>query len=456
MPPPLTHARSWRSLGDHARETVRLALPVMLARISVLAIMAVDTAMTGHHDGTELAYYGLAIGPMVPMLLVGLGMLMGTLVLTAQAAGAGETRHCGHIWRVSLAHAAVLGFVLLVLCQAGEPLLLAIGQEPGLAAGAGRVLAALGWGVPGAMLFAASTFFLEAINRPRAGMFVMLGANVLNVALNWVFIYGNLGVPEMGAYGAAAATSIVRWATFAAVTVYILAALDRERYGIGRAGGVAPAGLGARLRRIGYPLSCAYGLESGAFATLTVFAGWMGALEVAGFQIALNLVGLVFMGALGFGVAGSVRVGNAVGRRDPGGVRDAGWVAISMALALGIAFGSAFQLWPDAFASLYSVDRAVIAVAVPAITVGAVAVVADSAQGAIMTTLRGTGDVWPATVLYLLSFWAVMVPVAYVLGVARGGGAAGLVMGMAAGCGCAAVLVGWRFQVVSGHAVERV
>jgi len=185
---PLPTRPAARSVREHLRRTLQLAVPVMLGRIGLLIMVAVDTAMTGHQGPVELAYYALAMAPQIPMLLVGIGLLLGTVVLTAQADGAGDTHTCGRIWRVALIHAAVLGLLFMVLCQGGERFLAFSGQSPDLARGSGRVLIMMGWGLPGVLLFSASTFFLEGVSRPLPGMFVMLAANILNAALNWKFI----------------------------------------------------------------------------------------------------------------------------------------------------------------------------------------------------------------------------------------------------------------------------
>ncbi len=153
------------SLGDHVRRTLRLALPVVGARAGLLILVVVDTAMTGHSSAVELAYFGLAMAPQVPMLLVGIGLLLGTVVLVAQADGAGDHAACGAVWRVALVHAVVIGVAFGLLSQLGEPFLALVDQSPDLAAGGGRVIAMLGWGMPAALGYAATTFFLEGINR---------------------------------------------------------------------------------------------------------------------------------------------------------------------------------------------------------------------------------------------------------------------------------------------------
>ena len=200
------------TIGEHATATLRFAFPVMVARAGLLVLVTVDTAMTGHAGANELAYYSLAMAPQVPMLLVSIGLLMGTMVLCAQSQGAGNPRLCGAVWYISMLHAAGLGIVFMLVFQAGRALLGALGQNPELAAGGGHVLAMLGWGFPAMLLFASTSFFLEGIHRPKPGMLILLGANILNVPLNWAFIYGNWGAPAMGAEGAEAA-KVARCAT---------------------------------------------------------------------------------------------------------------------------------------------------------------------------------------------------------------------------------------------------
>jgi len=434
------------SLGDHVRRTLRLALPVVGARAGILILVAVDTAMTGHAGAVELAYLGLAMAPQVPMLLIGIGLLMGTVVLVAQADGAGDHAACGAVWRVALGHAAVIGVGFGLLSQLGAPFLALVGQAPDLVVGGGRVIAMFGWGMPAVLGYTATTFFLEGINRPTPSMIVMAIANLLNVGLNWLLIYGNGGFPAMGAEGAALATTIVRWFTLVALVAYVLTRLDRRHYGIDRAVGDMRA-LGRRLRRIGLPMGLGTGLESSAFATMTLFAGLLGPVHIAAYQISMNMLALVFMAAIGFATAASVRVGNAAGRGDVANARRAGWVAVGLAVvSVGLCGVLLFTL-PEVIARIYTTDAEVVGITVQTLTVAAFVVLVDGAQGVLMGALRGLADVWVPAALYFLAFWLVMVPFGHWLGVARGGGAAALMIAIGFGCAVAATALTLRFRV---------
>ena len=442
------------TLRAHLRETMRLAFPVMLARLGVLTIVTMDTAMSGHASGADLAWYSVAIAPQIPLMLVGIGLLMGTIVMTAQAVGAGNPERCGAIWRTALVHAAVAGVVMAAACVFGEAFLRAAGQPEEIAVGGGRVLAAIGFGLPGVLLYVATSFFLEGIGRPVPGMVIIIGANILNVGLNWLLIFGHGGFPAMGAEGAAIASSIVRWCMFAAAAVYVLRYVNRRRFGIAAAADPAER-LGPRIRRIGLPMGIAHGLEASAFAAMTLVAGLLGTAVVGGYSVPMNLLALAFMGAIGLSTAASVRVGNAVGRGDPAGVRWSGWVAVGVAAVYLAAIAVVFALVPGRLAALYTADAAVLAIAVPTILVGAIAAIPDGVQGVLMGALRGASDVWPATFLYVFSFWVVMVPLGYWLAIPRGLGAPGLMIAVVAGATVAALLLGWRFRVVSARAVRR-
>ena len=443
-----------RGLLEHAKRTLQLALPVMAARVGLLLIVAVDSAMSGLAGVDELAAYALSVAPLVPMLLFGIGMLMGTLVLGAQADGEGEIKKAGWFWRISLGHAVVVGFGFALLSLFGEQFLLLTGQNPELSEAGAKVLHMQAWGIPAMLMFATTSFFLEGIGRPGPGAWIMLVANVLNIALNWIFIYGNFGAPVLGAEGAALASSIVRWFMFISLALYALKTLDHQHYGI--SGEIENhSHLSKTLLRFGAPLAIAHSLESSAFAAMILFAGLVGTLHVAAYQLAFNIVATTFMAALGLAAAASIRVANAKGRRDPLGMKRAGWVAVAIAFFILIFFSLCYAIQPEFFVRLYSHDPDVLAIAVPCILVAAMAIIPDGIQGVLMGSLRGAGDIWPATLRYCLSFWGIMVPAGYYLGVINDGGAPALVLAIFIGTSVATILLAIRFMKVSNLAISR-
>ena len=448
------------NLRSNLRATLRLAAPVMVSRLGILTIVAADTAMVGWAGTRELAALAISAAPHTPLLLVGVGLCTGTIVLASQAEGAGKLRESGFILRAAWRQAWIAGVVLLGLFHTGEWLLLVLGQSPSLAIEGAEVLAMFGWGMPAVLVFAATTMFLEAIGRPVPGMIFMLLANVLNAGFNWMFIYGHLGAPEMGAEGAALATSIARWFGTAGIMAWVYATLGRTRLGarpgrpvLGRNQRRRVRRAGRRLLRMGIPIGVAHGCEAGAFASLTVFAGWLGGAEVAAVGIVFNLLALPFMPALGLATAANVRVGQAFGRRDRVGAREAAWAAFRIILVLQSCIGLGYVVFAGFLAGLYTGEHAVLAIAVPAVRIAGLMLLPDALQVVLAGCLRGLSDVWPTTGLFMIAFWGTMVPSAWWLGVHLGFGASGLIASVGIGCVAAVALLALRFRRVVARAI---
>jgi len=440
---------------EHVRRSLRLAIPVMLGRAGLIIMITVDSIMTGRAAAEELAYYAISLAPHMTLLVVGIGLMIGTVVLTAQSDGAGRRTEAASIWVTSLGIAGGLGAVWCVVLLAGEHLLLWLGQSPPIAAGGAGPLVMFAWGMPAILMYIATTFFLEGLSRPGPGMVVALSANLVNAGLNWVFIYGHLGAPEMGAAGAALATSITRYVMLAALAWYAVRMLGHGRHGFHGPLRIRRE-IARRLLAIGAPLSIAAGLETACFATVTAFAGHLGAVPLAGFQIPFNVITFVFMLAIGLSTSTSVRVANAVGRRDRPGMAAAGWTGLGLVVVLMFGLAAAISAFGPDIAGLYTADAAVLAIAAPAMSLAALITIVDGAQAVALGALRGAGDVLIPTLSHAFSFWVVAVPTAYVLGVAGSTGVRGLLWGLFAGLTCAVVLLSWRFAVVSRRGVHPV
>ncbi len=442
------------NLAHHLRRTIQLAWPVMLARAGLLVMALVDAVMIGHVSGPDLAYYGIAMSPFLLFMLVGTGLLIGTVVLVAQADGAGERQRAGAVWRLALTLALVAGLCLTLVLLPGPALLKLLGQPPDLVRHGGTVLQILALGLVPMLLFTASSLFLEGLARPGVGLAVMVAANLVNAALNALFLYGPLDLFDGAAANAAFATTLTRWLMAAVIVGYVLAALDRQALGIGRLP-VDARRLFTKLIWLGLPIAGATGLESLAFTTMSLFAGWLGTLEAAAYLICLNFSALIYMLALGLGTAASVRVGNAVGRGDQPGVAAAGWVALALGLAITLLLAPAVMISRSALAEIYTGDAQVIEHALPALTVVAVLIVVDAVQGILMGALRGAGDVRIPLAIQAVAYLGVAIPLGYTLGFTLDAGIEGLIQGLVAGLATAALLLGWRFWLVSRRRTSR-
>jgi MATE family multidrug resistance protein len=435
------------TLGEHVARTLALAVPVMLARCGLVIMISVGIIMAGHAGPYEQAYIAAAMPIHMVVIVIGIGLMLGVSVLSAQADGAGRPAECGRIWRLGTIVGGLLGVGFSLLMLWGQSLLGLFGMEADLAAGGGRVLWLYAIGLPPMVMYVATSSFLESIGRPAPGMYVSLLANVLNLPLCWIFVFGELGAPAMGAEGAALALSVTRWCMLAAIVGLVARLPQGDRYGVR-----APLGdylpTVKKLFRVGGPLALATGLEAVAFAATQTFASWMGPEPVAVFQDALNLNALVFMLAIGVATGTSVRVANAVGRGDQTGIRMAGWVGPGLVVAITGVVAIGIALWPEGIAALYTANPAVRTILVPVLLIVAWVSVLDGLQAVLMGATRGTADTVVPTVLQAISFWAIMVPLTYGA-YALDHGVTGLFYGIGIAVAAASLFLAVRFHMLT-------
>jgi MATE family multidrug resistance protein len=306
--------------------------------------------------------------------------------------------------------------------------------------------------MPAAMMYLATSFFLEGIGRPHAGMVVSLLGNLPNAALNWLLIEGNLGFPAMGAAGATLGTSITRWIILCALVAYVLVMTDGERYGV-RARHAAGWRMVRRLLRLGFPLAVATGLEAASFTMMATFAGRLGETQMAAYQACMNVISFAFMLAIGLSTATSVRAANAVGRGDRRGLALAGWLGFALLVALMLCLGALVAWQRDLLASLYSDEEAVRAIARTGYFWVAAVLLFDGGQAVLMGAHRGAADVIVPTAMQGFAFWGVGVPVAYLLAFQGGFGVYGILAGILAGMAVSMLSLTARFTVISRRPV---
>jgi MATE family multidrug resistance protein len=319
----------------------------------------------------------------------------------------------------------------------------------------GEVIWMFAPGMPAILMFIATTSFLESIGRPRPGMIVSLAANLVNLALCWVFVFGKFGLPAMGAPGAALAITVTRWCMLAAIIAYAHALPEREHYGVRAplAGHYHHVG---KLLRVGTPLALAMGMESVAFTGTTIFAGWLGKDALAAYQDAINVNAFVFMLALGLQTATSVRVANAVGRNDQTGLRLAGWVGAGLNIGLLAAVGIVIWFSRGLLATVFTDNPAVHAALTSALGLVAVISICDGLQAVLIGATRGVADTVVPTVLQGIAFWVIMVPLNLYLSGPAGLGINGLFYGIGISVAAASLFLAIRFALVTQRHIRAV
>ena len=435
-------------------ELVRLALPIVIVQVGLMAMGVVDSIMVGRISAAALA--GVALGNVYfyACAVFGLGTLLALDPIVAQAVGARDHAAITRAVQRGLILSAVLAVPISLLLMLVRPALVLLGQPADVI----PIASGYVWReIPGVLPFLAFTVLrqtLQALGRMRAIVVAILLANLLNVALNWALIYGHWGAPALGALGSAWSTTISRFAMTAGLGTLAwrglrphLAPLHPET--------LAPAPL-TRMLALGAPIGAQMQLEFGVFGAIGLLMGRMGTVPVAAHQIALNLASLTFMVPLGVSAAGAVLVGRAVGR----GAADDARRATRAALGWGVGFMAItavlFILFPAPLARVYSDEAAVITLAASLLPIAGVFQMFDGIQVVSIGALRGLGDTRAPFAMNLVGFWVIGLPVSLLLGFRTQLGPRGLWWGLVVGLGAVALGLLIRLRARLRLAVVRV
>jgi MATE family multidrug resistance protein len=272
--------------------------------------------------------------------------------------------------------------------------------------------------------------------------------------LNYAWIYGNFGFPAMGVIGSAWATAVSRW--FMAAVLLALGWSTLKRYFTERAPNLLDLAPLWRMIRLGLPIGTQMMLEGGAFNIMALLMGWLGVVQVAAHQIALNLASLTFMVPLGVASAAAVIVGHAVGRGDAEGVRRSTFASLVVGAGFMLCTGVLFIAAPELLARLYTPDAAVIALAALLLPIAGVFQVFDGLQVVAIGLLRGLGDTRTPMIVNVVGFWCLGMPVSLWLGFGLDYGAQGLWWGLVVGLVVVAVFLIARVHRREQHGLERV
>jgi MATE family, multidrug efflux pump len=425
------------------RKLLRLAAPIAVTQAGYALMGVIDTAVVGRLGAAPLGAIGLANGLFFALAVVGLGVMLGLDPLFAQALGArDEARARELIWQglwlsglVTLALALPIAALPFVL----EP----SGIAPHLAHDARLFLWLRLPGLWPMLAFAALRSYLQAREQLRALIVSTVVANFANLALDVVLVFGKLGLPALGAPGSGLATSVCALLQFAIVVPAVRPGSRRPP---------CAADLWKALA-VGIPVGLQMGAEVGVFALVGLLAGRLGAQSLAAHQIALSLASFTFCAAVGFGMAGTVRVGWAIGARDTPAARRAGLTAFAGGAGIMSISAVCFWLAPGALARMLTDQPDVISSAVPLLIVCAVFQLSDGIQGVGAGVLRGAGDTRFTFVANLIGHYAVGLPVAIGLGLRLGQGVIGLWWGLCAGLTAVAVALLTRFLQLSSREI---
>jgi MATE family multidrug resistance protein len=426
-----------------------LAWPLALAELGWMAQGLIDLIMAGPLGPAAIGAGSLANMLFYPIAISGTGLLLGMDTLVAQSFGASDGPDCRRTLVNGLWLAATLTPPLSLIMWALIPLMRGLGTNPKVLVQFGPYLLALITSILPLLVYSALRRYLQAVNLVKPVTFCLLSANAINIAGNYALMYGHWGAPAMGLEGSGWSTAIAR-VYMAAVLVAAVAWHERQSGNLlARISWRPDWARARRLVALGLPAAFQIAIEGGVFGVVTVFAARLDEISLAAHSIAVNVVGTTFMVPLGISSAAAVRVGHAIGRKDPHAAAVSGWAAVALgALFMGSA-GLALALIPRAIIRVFSADAAVVASGAVLLQIAALFQLFDGFQVVTTGALRGIGDTRTPMLAHLAGYWAIGLPISYTLCFPYKWGAPGIWVGLSTALiliGASLVLV-WRARV---------
>ncbi|WP_341939370.1 MATE family efflux transporter [Marinimicrobium sp. C2-29] len=435
----------WKTLG-------LLGGPILVAQLAQMANGVIDTIMAGHYSAEDLAAVGIGSSLWMPVLLFFFGVLSALQPTISGYLGSGERERIMPITWQGLYIAAGSAVLMIALLLSAGPLLPLLGLEAATANITRGYLGAFVWGVPALLLITALRGLTDGLGHTRVIMAVSLLAALFNLPLNYIFIYGKLGLPAFGGVGCGWATALSN----GLAALIMLAYLNRSRHYRAYhllADWARPSWSRiTQLLRLGLPIGASMFVEVSMFAVIALFLAPLGATVVAGHQIVLNIISVVFMLPLSLGMALTLRVSFLMGAGTPAVARLLARSTLLLALGIALIYMPMLLFGRELLVALYTSDEEVRAVATRLLLFGAIFQIADVLQVTAISALRGYRDTRIPLFIMLLSFWGLCLPLGYALTftdwLVPSLGADGFWLALIVGLICAGILLIkrlWRF-----------
>ena len=439
---------------NEIKKTMKLSLPIVVGQIGHLMMGVVDNIMVGRVGSEALAAASIANALFTLIMVVGFGISMAITPLTAIAHGRGQDKECGVILRQGLILNLFFGLVLCGISMLLSESIRFLNQPAEIIAPASVYMKVLGLSIIPMMIFQSYKQFAEGVSFLRPAMMITLLANLVNAFVNWVFIYGNLGAPEMGLTGAGLATICSRMFMAICMIYVIMQVPSLKRFDPTLNYRKIDFGIMKKLLKIGIPGGFQYFFEVSAFAASSIMIGWIGATELAAHQIALSLASMTFMVAMGISAAATIRVSSAVGKKDILATRMAGFSAAFLCASFMALAGLVFIIFRNQLPGLYILEPAVIEIASSLLMIVAVFQVSDGTQAVGLGILRGITDMKIPTFFTLAAYWLAGLPTGYLLAFKFGMGVTGVWVGLLISLTVSALLMMTRFHIKSKQIVS--
>ncbi len=440
-----TNIYAWKYLKFDIWDTLVLTYPIIIAQLGLILMGTADTMMVGKVGANELASSGIINSLYFWVACIGIGINAVISPLIANAHSQQNHEDCTKTL-VSSLRVNVWSSIGTILIMVSLNLCFPLFEQPKEIE---RMSVSYFWimitGVLPLYMFLALKSFTDGLSLTKVGMYITFGGLLLNVFLNWVLIFGKMGMPTLGLDGAGYATVITRWLMFGYIFYYVFTDKSFKIY-------TKKINLSAfypehyfKIWKLGLPAGSQFFFEVGAFSFCAMIVGWLGKYPLAAHNVAINLASITYMMVTGVAHAGGIKVGNALGEKDNQKAKKFGAIALALGFGFMTMAGISFVLFGDWLVSCYTDDVNVTIIAINLMLIAGVFQLADGIQAVSLGILRGLEDANIPTAITLFAYWVVGVPASYVLGIMFNLGTNGVWYGLSLGLLVSAVFLSIRF-----------
>lgn len=432
------HFSGRMTLKEHLRKNITLAAPVMIGQLGHIMVSVADSVMVGRVGVIPLAGATFAGTFYYILMVFGLGVSYAITPLVAATDPKHKHKLLGYL-QDGLVMNVVLGFIIFGMSYFASFFMQHFGQEDEVVIIARPYLRIMCSSCIPLMVYQTFRQYSEGLSDTVAPMIVSIIANLLNVGLNYLLIYGNYGFPALGLNGAGYATLISRVVMVGLMIWMVRGKCRGFRFDF-RMSGIR------QLIKLGLPSGLQYVFEVGAFATAAVMVGWISAEALAAHNIALNLAAISYMAATGLASASTIRVGNQLGLKNKYNVRMVGFSSLALVVIFMGFCGALFILLRNQLPGLYIENEKVKQLAATLLIIAAAFQISDGVQAVGLGVLRGLKDVKIPTIVTFVAYWLIAIPSGYWFAFSRNLGAEGIWYGLSIGLTISGVLHIWRFN----------
>lgn len=428
-----------------AGELLKLAMPVMLAQLGYIAVQVADSSMVGMYGGEDaVPLAAVAFGTSISWLFTFLcmGISIGLTPIVGELFVQERRQEMAHYMQTSLIFYPIFGVICMLAQIVSEPLLYHLGQPIEVVDMALPYYRLMAYCLPFGMLYGSFKQFLEGVGNTKSAMIVSVITNIINIALNYIFIFGKCGCAEMGVYGAGLATLVSRILNPMILGLYFVCSKRYREYLSLFSRKVDYMRNAMRLLKLGFPIAGQMVLEAAAFIVTGVMMGWFGAEAISANQVGNTYGNCTFMMILSLGSATTICVSHAFGRRDIEEIAAVVRSALTMAVIWGSAVIVAFVTMRHAMPLLFTENREVILLASQMLIIYATYQLSDAVQCVFVAILRGLQQVKSIAVISFVAYIVLNIPAGYIAAFHLGMGATGLIVGYIVGLSVAALLYG--------------